>query len=178
VSSFWIAARSTIFKSFVFDVEVRTVQSAHESFTREIVTHPGAVAVVAVNKNIEVAVLKQYRATLDLDNLEIPAGTCDRQDEDTLATAKRELLEEIGGTSQHWSLLAKFYNSPGWTDQVTTVYLAEEVIVGPAAPEGPEELAISVQWMPLEEVKGLLSSTAVVDGTAAIGLYAWLNHQT
>lgn len=178
MSNFSIIARATILKSFVFDVERRTIRSAQGTFTREVVTHPGAVAVIAVNGNNEVALLSQYRATLDLENLEIPAGTCDISGEQTLATAQRELLEEIGGYSNRWTLLSTFYNSPGWTDQVTLVYLAEEVTVGAASPEGPEELAMTVQWKSVDDVKAILSGSDAVDGTAAIGLYAWLNHQS
>ena len=178
MSKFSIIARATILKSFVFDVERRTIHSAQGIFTREVVTHPGAVAVVAVNGNNEVALLTQYRATLDLENLEIPAGTCDISGEETLATAQRELLEEIGGSSDRWTLLSTFYNSPGWTDQVTLVYLAEDVTVSAASPEGPEEIAMTVEWKSVDEVKAILSGSDAVDGTAAIGLYAWLNHQS
>ena len=178
MNKFSIIARATILKSFVFNVERRTIRSAQGSFTREVVTHPGAVAVVAVNGNNEVALLTQYRATLDLENLEIPAGTCDISGEETLATAQRELLEEIGGSSDRWTLLATFYNSPGWTDQVTLVYLAEDVTVTAASPEGPEEIAMTVQWKSVDDVMAILSDSNAVDGTAAIGLYAWLNHQS
>ena len=178
MSNFLIIARATILKSFVFNVERRTIRSAQGSFTREVVTHPGAVAVVAVNENNEVALLRQYRATLDMENLEIPAGTCDIAGEETLATAQRELLEEIGGYSDRWTLLSTFYNSPGWTDQITVVYLAEEVTLGAPSPEGPEEFDMTVQWKSVADVKAILSSTDAVDGTAAIGLYAWLNHQS
>lgn len=174
MTKFSIVAESTILKSFVFDVERRTVQGDQETFTREVVVHPGAVAIVAVNEDGRVALLSQYRATLDLENLEIPAGTCDIADEDPLATAKRELHEELGGTSEHWSFLTRFYNSPGWTNQETIVYLAEKVTVGESSPEGPEEVAITVQWMTVEQVKALLAGSNTVDGTAAIGLYAWL----
>jgi ADP-ribose pyrophosphatase len=174
VSEFSISDRTTVLQSFVFDVERRTIQSEFGTFTREIVTHPGAVAIVAVNDNYEVALLKQYRATLDLENLEIPAGTCDVEGEDSLVTAKRELYEEIGGISERWTLLASFYNSPGWTDQITKVYLAEGVAIGTASPEGPEERAITLHWKSVEEVRAILASSSAVDGTAAIGLYAWL----
>ncbi|MEI8147923.1 MAG: NUDIX hydrolase [Actinomycetes bacterium] len=177
MNRFSIAERKTVLKSFVFEVERRTVRTAEESFTREIVVHPGAVAVVAVNSSNEVALLRQYRATLDRENLEIPAGTCDVSAEDSLATAKRELLEEIGGSSDHWTLLTSFYNSPGWTDQATTVYLAEDVTIGAASPEGPEEIALTVHWMTVDEVRLTLSGSNTVDGTAAIGLYAWLTRQ-
>jgi 8-oxo-dGTP pyrophosphatase MutT (NUDIX family) len=178
VSRFSIVDRVTILESFVFDVERRTIQGKNESFTRDVVTHPGAVAIVAVNRNNEVALVRQYRATLDQENLEIPAGTCDMAGEEPLATAKRELLEEIGGSSDRWTLLSTFYNSSGWTNQVTMVYLAEDVSIGTASPEGPEELAITLKWTTIEEVEAILSGSDAVDGTAVIGLYAWLNHQS
>ncbi|MCX6508356.1 MAG: NUDIX hydrolase [Actinobacteria bacterium] len=174
MSSFAIVARSTILQSFVFNVETRTIAGLNETFTRDVVTHPGAVAIVAVNAKGEVALLSQYRAALDIDNLEIPAGTCDIGGEDTLTTAQRELSEEIGGSSTQWSLIARFYNSPGWTDQETCVYLAERCIFREASPDGPEESAMSLQWKSASEIRELLQAGGTLDGTATIGLYAWL----
>lgn len=177
MTRFSIVAKSLIHRSFVFDVERRTVETERETFTREVVIHPGAVAIVAINIEGKVALLRQYRATLDTENLEIPAGTCDIAGEDPLATAKRELHEEIGAKSDYWSFLTSFYNSPGWTNQQTMVYLAEKVTLGESSPEGPEEVALTVQWKTVDEVRALLDGPSTVDGTAAIGLYAWLTRR-
>jgi ADP-ribose pyrophosphatase len=177
VSQFSIVDRETILQSFVFDVERRTIQDGLDSFTRDVAIHPGAVAIVAVNDNGDVGLVQQYRATLDVVNLEIPAGTCDIAGEDSLSTAKRELLEEIGGTSDRWTLLTKFFNSSGWTNQTTIVYLAEQVSIGTPSPEGPEERGMTVLWKSQSEIRTLLAGSQPLDGTAAIGLYAWLNRQ-
>ncbi len=178
MSSFSIVDRETILESFVFTVERRTIKGDQETFKRDVVVHPGAVAIVAVNDVGEVGLLRQYRATMDFENLEIPAGTCDITGEDSLTTAKRELLEEIGGVTDQWSVLTRFFNSSGWTNQTTVVYLAEQVTIGTSSPEGPEEHGMTIEWMTVDEVRTLLAGTHAVDGTAAIGLYAWLSRQS
>ncbi len=174
MSDFRVIESETILTSYVFSVERRTILGPSGQFERDVVVHAGAVAVVAVDTTGRVALLSQYRAPLERVNLEIPAGTCDIAGEDALATAKRELLEEIGGTSEHWRQIAHFYNSSGWTNQETKVFLAEQCEIGVSAPEGPEETSMAVNWFGVDEVKELLSNGQAFDGTATIGLYAWL----
>ena len=177
MSDFRVVESETILSSYVFSVERRTVSGASGEFVRDVVVNAGAVAVVAVDHSGRVALLSQYRAPLDRVNIEIPAGTCDIAGEDPLATAKRELLEEVGASSDQWRQIAHFYNSPGWTNQETVVFLAEDCVVGEATPEGPEEASMSVNWLTASEVRGLLSNGSPFDGTASIGLYAWLATQ-
>ena len=174
MSDFRITSRERILESYVFDVERRTVELEGDTFTRDVVVHQGAVAIVAERPDGRVALLRQFRATIQQSHLEIPAGTCDVDGEDPLATAQRELLEEVGATSQDWTLVRRFYNSPGWTNQETWVYLAMNCSIAEAAPEGPDERMMEVLWLTREQVVVLLDSPEPFDGTASIGLYAWL----
>lgn len=174
MSTFRVVARERILESYVFDVERRTVELANETFTRDVVIHQGAVAIVAERADGRVALLRQFRAALQKSHLEIPAGTCDVDGEDPLETAKRELFEEVGATSESWTLLRRFYNSPGWTNQETWVYLARECQVTESAPEGPEERMMEILWLSRDEVVARLDSQEPFDGTASIGLYSWL----
>mgnify|MGYP006276202609 FL=1 len=173
MADFRIARQERLLSSFVFDVDRITVEG-DETFERDVVRHPGAVAVVAVNEHGDVALLRQWRATIGREHLEIPAGTCDVATENPLATAQRELDEEIGAVSTQWTELCTFYNSPGWTDQVTVVFLAENVTLRQARPSGPEEEAMRVEWWNRAEILELLSPGSHLDGTATIGLRAWL----
>ncbi len=108
---------------------------------REIVEHPGAVAIVAVDTEGEMAFVRQVREATRGRLLELPAGTCE-PGEEPLATAKRELHEECGLTGGTWSELGAFWTTPGFSREYMHVFLAEGVERGEAAPEPDEELEI------------------------------------
>jgi ADP-ribose pyrophosphatase len=108
---------------------------------REIVEHPGAVAIVAVDTEGEMAFVRQVREATRGRLLEIPAGTRE-PGEDPLATAKRELHEECGLTGGTWSALGAFWTTPGFSREYMHVFLAEGVERGESAPEPDEELEI------------------------------------
>jgi 8-oxo-dGTP pyrophosphatase MutT (NUDIX family) len=174
VSEFEISRREEILRSYVFTVDRVVVNGPEGEFEREIVKHPGAVAVVAVNASNEVALLRQWRATVGGDHFEIPAGTRDVGSESPLETAKRELLEEIGATSDDWLELCTFLNSPGWTDQETVVFLARNVSISKSRPSGPEESSMTVTWVHRDAIADLMRPGSHLDGTVTIGLRAWL----
>ena len=174
MNDFRITHREEILRSYVFAVERVTVDGPDGQFQREIVKHPGAVAIVAVNQNDEVALLRQWRATVGSNHYEIPAGTRDVHGESPLVTAQRELLEEIGATSERWTELCTFLNSPGWTDQETVVFLAEDVSLSAAHPSGPEESSMSVEWVHRDAIISMMRPGSHLDGTVTVGLRAWL----
>ncbi len=167
---FAVTSYETLLSSFVFEVERRTVVARQESFTRDVVTHNGAVGVVAVTPDGRVGLLRQYRAPFDREVWEIPAGTLDVQGESELLAAKRELLEEVGGRSDDWQQLGSFMVSPGWTNQVMHLFKAENVRVSKAAPEGPEENAMSACWLTLDEIRDLIKSTQPLDFSLSMGM--------
>jgi ADP-ribose pyrophosphatase len=109
--------------------------------SREIVIHPGAVAVVALTADGRVLLVRQYRHAASEVLLEIPAGTLDVQAdgsiEETLPAAKRELCEETGYRAQTWRLLATFFTAPGFATELMTVYLATDLEQDPNY-DGPE----------------------------------------
>src|SRR3954452_16815866 len=98
-----------------------------EEAEREVVEHPGAVAVVAHDGEF-VYLVAQPREPVDEQALvELPAGKLDEEGEGPLETAKRELAEEIGRGARTWKHLTSFYNSPGFTDEEVHVYLATDL---------------------------------------------------
>ncbi|HEV3268993.1 MAG TPA: NUDIX hydrolase [Acidimicrobiales bacterium] len=160
-----------MFHSHVFDVERRTIRHGETTFERDVAVHHGAVAVLAVNELGQIGFIRQYRATFDELLLEIPAGTRDVEGESPLATAKRELLEELGYEAADWTLLGRFMNSPGWTNQVMTVYEARQLTERERDPAGPEERSSTILWLSPEEVRRTLRGTPAVDSTTAIALH-------
>ena len=168
---FRIVGTTPLLTSHVFDVERRTIEHDGTQFQRDVVTHKGAAAVLVLNERNEIGLIRQYRATFDLVNWEIPAGTYDVEGEDPLATAKRELAEELGVTAAKWTLLGRFMTSPGWTNQVMTIFEARELTMVPRVPVGPEEASSSVHWLAADQLRELLRQQRAVDSTMTVALH-------
>ena len=169
--SFHVEGAEVVFHSYVFDVEKRTIAHDDKSFERDVAVHAGAVAVLAINDQGQVGFIRQYRATFDDLLYEIPAGTRDKEGEAPLETAKRELLEEMGYFANEWKLLGRFMNSPGWTDQVMTIYEARDLSESERAPAGPEERDSTIHWLSPEELRRTLRAAPAIDSTTTIALH-------
>jgi ADP-ribose pyrophosphatase len=139
-------------------------------FQRDIVHHPGAVSIVAVHDDRRAVLVRQYRAPLDADVLEIPAGKRDVEGEPPEVTAGRELAEEVGLVAEHIELLGTFYNSPGFCDEHSYTYLATGLTTCATAPVGPEEEVMQVVHVPLDDVPGLIATGELTDAKSIIGL--------
>ena len=138
-----------------------------EEVRREIIGHPGAVAVVAHDER-DVWLVAQPREAVGLpDMLEIPAGICDVDGEELLATAKRELAEEIGKGAGHWEPLLSFHASPGFSDEVVHLFLATGLYDEPV--EHDENERIDIVRHPLDRLDDLIDRTT--DAKTLIGLY-------
>jgi len=172
--SFSIRDRVGLLQSVVFRVERRYVEGHGQHFDRDVVVHPGAVVILPVDDLGRVGLLRQWRATVNQMNWELPAGTCDVAAEAGLATAKRELLEELGVVSDDWTLLRTMQNSPGWTDQITTLFRADHVRHVGASPQGPEETFSEQHWFTAEQVRELLAQPVALDSTLVYALTVFL----
>ena len=139
-------------------------------FSRDIVHHPGAVSVVAVHDDGRAVLVRQFRAPVDMEVLEVPAGKRDVEGEDPAVTAARELAEEVGLEAEHVELLLEFYNSPGFCDEHSFIYLATGLVECPAAPAGIEEESMEIVFVPLDDVPGLIATGELVDAKSIIGL--------
>ena len=120
---------------------------------REVVRHPGAVAIVAIDAEGRITFVRQLREPARRQLLELPAGTCE-PGEEPLATARRELEEEAGLTGGEWSLAATFYSTPGFCDELVRVYFADGVEATGRAPQDDEE--IELVTIPVAEVEALI----------------------
>jgi ADP-ribose diphosphatase len=134
--------------------------------TREVVSHPGAVAVVA-HDGERLFVVHQPREPVGEQRLvELPAGKLDEEGEEPLATAKRELAEEIGKGAREWEHLVTFYSSPGFSDEQVHVFLATGLYDESA--EADEEERIEVEAVPLGELDRVIGDCR--DAKSLIGL--------
>jgi 8-oxo-dGTP pyrophosphatase MutT (NUDIX family) len=158
--------------SHVFDVERLDLVADGEPFSREVVRHRGAVATLAVDEDDEVVLIRQWRAPLARVIYEIPAGTCDVVGEDLEATAVRELEEEAGVRAARLEPLCDMWNSPGWSDQRTVIFLATELTDVPMRPSGPEEVAIEVVRVAFADALSLVTGEGTCDATTALALLA------
>ena len=138
-----------------------------EEAVREYVGHPGSVAMVAHDDDV-VYLVNQPREPVDEQQvLELPAGKLDVEGEDPLATAKRELAEEIGKSASEWELLkGPYYASVGFTNERIWIYLATGL--GDAKAEAEENERIEIEAVPLADLDALIER--VVDAKTLIGL--------
>ncbi|MCX8103729.1 MAG: NUDIX hydrolase [Candidatus Bipolaricaulota bacterium] len=143
--------------------------------TREIVEHPGAVAIVAVHGEGEeqrVALVRQFRQAVGQFLLEIPAGTLEPHEE-PLACAQRELLEETGLEARHWEHVQTFYTAPGFCTEKMWLYLAQDARPAPESRSADDE-RIEVCFHTRAQVREMLRSGQFHDAKTLVGLLYWL----
>ncbi|HUZ19496.1 MAG TPA: NUDIX hydrolase [Acidimicrobiales bacterium] len=141
------------------------------TFEREIVRHLGAVCVVAMEDDGgHILCVRQYRPPLDSRILELPAGKMDVPGEDAELCARRELVEEVGREAGTFTELGRFYNSPGFTDELTVCFLAEGLVPVARAAHGIEEQHMTVERVALREFWDLVGSGEIIDAKTIIGV--------
>ena len=128
---------------------------------REIARHVGASAVVPVDEAGNVWLVKQFRAPVDRVLLEVPAGKLDFKGEDRLLAAKRELEEETGLTARSWTHLTDIVTTPGFSDELISLYLARDLVAGQSHPDDDEFL--NLVKVPLAELVAMIARGEVTD---------------
>jgi 8-oxo-dGDP phosphatase len=145
---------------------------------REVVEHPGAVGIVALDEDGRVLLIRQYRHPAERELWEIPAGLRDVAGEPLSTTARRELLEEAGYQAAHWQVLADFFTSPGISSERLRVYLARGLTRVPDAERGyvpdHEEAHLSVEWASLDVVVSRILAGNLHNGVMMVGVLAAL----
>jgi ADP-ribose pyrophosphatase len=156
----------------VFSVHTDTViePSGHKN-TRDVIRHNGSVVILAVDESdpAEPVVIleRQYRHAAGQFLLELPAGRIE-PGEAPLAAAKREMIEETGYRAKRWSLLVKYFASPGFLGEWMQIYLAREIRAGIAQPEPDEQ--IEILRVPLSEAMAMIAARRIHDGKTLIAL--------
>lgn len=141
-----------------------------EEFERHIIHHPGAVAVVPLHDDGTVTLVRQYRAALDHDLLELPAGTRDVDGEPEALTAERELIEEAGLAAGSIDHLVTMHNAPGMSDEAVTIFLARGLREVADDRQGAEELAMEVERIALDDALAMIDDGRITDAKTIIGL--------
>jgi 8-oxo-dGTP pyrophosphatase MutT (NUDIX family) len=140
---------------------------------REVLEHPGAVAIAALDADDRVMMIHQYRHPVRRRLWELPAGLLDIDGEDPLETAKRELAEEAGLAATDWSTLVDVVPSPGFSDESVRVYLARGLSeVGRPDMGDDEEADLSVRWVSLSVAVRMVLSGTIVNGVTVAGVLA------
>jgi len=159
-------ASKTVYDGKLIDVTLER-WGEHE---REIVEHPGAVAIVAIDGDGMLTLVRQRREAVRSELLELPAGTLE-EGEAPLACARRELAEETGLTGGTWREATAFYTTPGFCRERMYLFFAEQLERGEASPESDEQLEI-VCWA-VEEIAAKLGE--IEDAKTLAGLLLYLH---
>ena len=145
---------------------------------RDLVWHPGAVAILARDPDGRLLFVRQWRVPADRALLEIPAGTLDVHDgvvEDPDLAARRELEEETGYRSTSWRKLAEFWTAPGFASELMHLYLADGLIAADAGRLGPDEDEhLELERLTLDEALGKVDDGSIADAKSILGLL-WLD---
>jgi ADP-ribose pyrophosphatase len=160
------------------EFRVDTVERADGSRAiRDFAGHPGAVAIVALNAEGRVALVRQWRLAADAALLEIPAGGLDPTNEgskeDPEVAARRELEEETGMRAGAWRKLGAFYSAPGFTDELMHLYLATDLT--PASDDGrlgpDEDERLILEWRPWQDAVAAAENGEIRDAKSIVGLF-------
>lgn len=165
-----ITSSEIAFEGKIWNVRRDTFRYNDDEITREYIDHTGAVAILAMDDDGRVLLIKQYRHPVRHREWEIPAGLLDVRGEEPLAAAKRELSEEADLQADEWNVLGEFYTSPGGSDEAIRIYLARGVTpTGTVFTRAEEEADIEVRWVPLDDVVDAVLNRRVQNPSLIVG---------
>ena len=170
-----VQSSDTVWRSGrVIDVRTDRVETGDAVAVRDVVVHPGAVGIIALDAEGRVALLQQYRHPVGRLLWEPPAGLLDVAGEPPLEAARRELYEEAHLEAGRWDVLVDLFTSPGMTDEAVRVYLARDVTESTRARhEGEfEEKDLPLRWIPLDHAVAAVLAGRVHNPLAVSGLLA------
>ncbi|WP_426302936.1 NUDIX domain-containing protein [Arthrobacter sp. R-11] len=172
-----LLSSSKVYEGRIWDVVSDAFELAEDSGTlvRDYIDHPGAVAVLPMNDDGDILLLKQYRHPVGMDLWEIPAGLLDIEGEDFVAGAARELAEEADLQAAEWNVLADFFNSPGSSSEAIRIYLARGLSDVPEAERHvrtDEEAEIELRWVSLDDAVAAVLEGRLHNPSAVVGILA------
>jgi ADP-ribose pyrophosphatase len=160
-------------RNFSFKTDRVRLENGRET-VRDVVDHPGAVAVVAVDRD-QVVLVRQYRYAAGRELLEIPAGTLE-PGEDPYQCAVRELQEETGYAASAWSRLLNCYMAPGYSSEIIHFYVAEGLSQVGMHPD--EDESITVERHGFDEVVEMIEENEIMDAKTITGVLSYLTRST
>ena len=162
-------SRERVFDGIILHIDHVTNQLPNgKAAKREIAVHVGASAVLPIDGEGNIYLVRQFRAPIDQILLEIPAGKLDSVDEDRLLAAKRELKEETGLEAENWLHLTDTFTTPGFSNERISLYLARELRQSDACPD--EDEFLNLVKMPYEEAFGMVMRGEIRDAKTQIAL--------
>ena len=161
--------RKQIYRGRVIDLWVERITLPNEKqMSLELVHHPGGAAIVALDDQSNVCLLRQYRHAAGGYIYELPAGKID-DSEPPIDTAQRELREEAGMQAADWQTLGRMYSSPGFCDEIIHLYLARDLT--PVPVEHEEHEIIEVEWVAFDEAMERAASGNINDAKSVTALF-------
>jgi ADP-ribose pyrophosphatase len=171
-----VVGSELIHHGMVWDVVAETVDLGKAgTVRREILHHPGAVTVLALDPDERVLMIRQYRHAVRMELWELPAGLLDVEGEDPLDGAKRELAEEADLKADRWDLLVDWFNSPGGSDEAVRLYLARDIHPVPQHElheRTAEELGMPTRWVPLTQARDVVLAGGIHNPGSVVGILA------
>ncbi|MBE6082063.1 MULTISPECIES: NUDIX hydrolase [Tissierellales] len=159
-----------IYEGKILNLRIDMVELPDKKYSkREIVEHPGAVAIAALTDDNEIILVKQYRKAVEKELVEIPAGMLEISEEPREA-AVRELKEETGFSADKMEYICEFYTSPGFTNEKLYLFLATGLKAGESHPENDEY--IDVLKFKLDNLVDMVWKGQILDSKTIIGAFA------
>jgi ADP-ribose pyrophosphatase len=175
-----VISSRTVYRGHYLDLQVVEIERSDGSRARrDVVDHPGAVAIVAIDDEDRVLLVRQWRVPAGRALLELPAGTLDRDGqagttEDPAVAAARELEEETGQRAEHWELLGSFWTAPGFTTELMYLYEARGLRPADGERLGPDEgERLELERVPWPEAVAMAEQGEIADAKSLVGLF-WL----
>jgi ADP-ribose pyrophosphatase len=161
-----------IYHNKIVNLEEETLHLQNGSnYTRALIRHPGAVAIIPVTNTGNIILIKQYRFSIDKVIIEIPAGTLEHN-EDPTVTAQRELQEEVGFKANKITQLGSYYPSPGILHETIHLFVAQELEQS-SLPQDDDE-AIDIFEVTQEKAISLVNDNTITDAKTVIGIFKYL----
>jgi ADP-ribose pyrophosphatase len=168
-----VTERKKIFDGMIWDVVSETFEFAGHHLTRQFVEHPGAVAVLALNADNQILMIRQYRHPVHQYLWEIPAGLLDIDGESQIDAAARELKEETGYQADTIQHLIDFYTTPGGNNEMIRIFLARNLIfVGRPEHQEGEERDLMVEWVDFNEALAAVLKSEIKSPSAVVSILA------
>jgi 8-oxo-dGTP pyrophosphatase MutT (NUDIX family) len=170
-----VSASETQYAGHIWSVRTDTVHFGDVVVQRDVIEHPGAVAIAALDEQDRILLICQYRHPVGAKLWELPAGLLDVAGEHPADTARRELAEETGLCADEWYVLLDLFNSPGGSSEGLRIFLARRIS---ELPEGrwitgeAEELDLPQEWVDLDEARELVLLGRIHNGTTVAGILA------
>lgn len=168
-----VLSSERVFDGAVWDVRRERFLLDGTEIVRDFVAHTGAVAVLAMDDEGRVLLIKQYRHPIRARDWELPAGLLDIADEPPLEAARRELAEEVDLVADNWAVLSDFWTTPGGSSEVLRVYLARGLSAAPEVHARTEEEAgIELRWVSLDDAVDAVLERRMQNAITSIALLA------